>query len=41
MAEALHTQKNQDKLVQVIVEKIAEKEICFVSFSITFHSFKV
>jgi hypothetical protein len=35
------SQENHEKLAQVITEKIAKKEISFVSFSITFHSFKV
>jgi hypothetical protein len=34
------SQENQDKLAQVIIEKIAKKDICSVSFSITFRSFK-
>jgi hypothetical protein len=33
--------ENQNKLAQVIFEKIAKKDIFFVSFSITFHSFNV
>jgi hypothetical protein len=34
-------QVNQDKLAQVIIEKITKKEIGFVSYSITSHLFKV